>query len=383
MEYRELGATGLKVSEIGFGAEWMDKPDAEVRAFVQTCQDAGINIMDVWMSDPEMRRKLGDAMAALGSRDRWIIQGHVGATWQDGQYVRTRDVEQCRPAFEELLRLLQTDHVELGMIHYVDSVAEFADIMAGGPYLDYVRQLHQAGTIQHIGLSTHNPDVALMALDHPEIEMVMFSVNPAFDMMPPSENIDDLFGDFSAANDDGVDPKRAQFYRMAEDRGVGITVMKPYAGGRLLDAEKSPFGVAMSPAQCIEYCLTRPAVASVIAGYSQLDQIGAAVAYETASAQERDYAAVLANAPMHAYFGNCIYCGHCQPCTVGINIAEVNKLADLALMQDEVPQSVREHYLSLDATASDCIACGTCEPNCPFGVHIVQRMEETAKLFGE
>ena len=383
MEYRELGSTGLKVSEIGFGAEWMDKPDAEVVTFVDKCQKSGINIMDVWMSDPEMRRKLGSAMAALGSRDSWIIQGHIGSTWQGGQYVRTRDIEKCRAAFEDLLELLQTDYVELGMIHYVDGISEFADIMAGGPYLDYVHELHEAGTIQHIGLSTHNPDVALKALDYPEIEVVMFSINPAFDMMPPTENLDDLFGDFSGANDDGIDPKRAQFYRMAEDRSVGVTVMKPYAGGRLLDAEKSPFGVAMTPTQCIEYCLTRPAVASVLAGYSELAHIDEALAYESASAKEKDYASVLANAPTHAYYGNCIYCGHCQPCTVGINIAEVNKLADLALMQDEVPASVREHYLALDATASDCIACGACEPNCPFGVHIVARMAETAELFGE
>ena len=99
MRYRELGNTDLKVSEIGFGAEWMDKPDADVRAFVDKCQKSGINIMDVWMSDPEMRRKLGDAMHVLGSRDQWIIQGHVGSTWQDGQYVRTRDMYKCRPAF--------------------------------------------------------------------------------------------------------------------------------------------------------------------------------------------------------------------------------------------------------------------------------------------
>lgn len=42
---------------------------------------------------------------------------------------------------------------------------------------------------------------------------------------------------------------------------------------------------------------------------------------------------------------------------------------------------IREHYLALDKNASDCIGCGSCEPNCPFGVKIVERMEETAELF--
>ena len=74
-----------------------------------------------------------------------------GSTWQDGQYVRTRDMEKVRPAFEDLLARLETDHVELGMIHYVDDVDEFRGIMEG-PFIEYVRQLHAAGTIGHVGL---------------------------------------------------------------------------------------------------------------------------------------------------------------------------------------------------------------------------------------
>lgn len=381
MEYGTLGKTGLRVSEIGFGAEWMDKPADEVRAFVQTCEERGINIMDVWMSDPAMREKLGQAMADLGSRDKWIIQGHIGSTWQDGQYVRTRDVKACRAAFEDLLRLLQTDHVELGMIHYVDGTDEFADIMAGGTYIDYVRELRASGAIRHIGISTHNPEVALAAANTPEIEMIMFSVNPAFDMLPASDDINVLFGDYAEVNAEGIDPARAEVYAACERNNVGLTVMKPYAGGRLLDAEKSPFGAALTAVQCIHYCLTRPAAASVLAGYSELAHIDDAVAYEAATDAEKDYASVLAGAPKHAYFGHCIYCGHCAPCAVGIDIATVNKFADLARMQDEVPASVRAHYEALNATAADCIGCELCEPNCPFGVRIAERMRETEALF--
>ena len=67
---------------------------------------------------------------------------------------------------------------------------------------------------------------------------------------------------------------------------------------------------------------------------------------------------------------------------VGINIAQVNKFADLAAMQDEVPASVREHYRALELTASDCIGCQDCESRCPFGVPIAQKMTQTAELFG-
>ena len=379
MRYRRLGRTGLQVSEIGFGAEWMGKPQEEVDAFVRACEETGINLMDVWMADPAMRSKLGHAMAERGTRDQWIIQGHIGSTWQDGQYVRTRDMEKVRPAFEDLLARLETDHVELGMIHYVDDVDEFRGIMEG-PFIEYVRQLHAAGTIEHVGLSTHNPDVAALAASCGEVEMIMFSVNPAFDTLPASNDIEVLFGDYD--NDyEGMNPARAELYALCEREDVGLTVMKGFAGGRLFDAARSPFGVALTPVQCIHYALTRPAVASILAGFSELSHIADAVRYETATDDEKDYASVLACAPRHAYFGQCTYCGHCAPCAVGIDIATVNKFYDLAVMQDEVPASVREHYRALSVRADACVACRACETRCPFGVSIAERMGQAATLF--
>lgn len=379
MRYRRLGKTGLMVSEIGFGAEWMGKPQEEVDAFVRACEETGINLMDVWMADPAMRSKLGHAMAERGTRDQWIIQGHIGSTWQDGQYVRTRDMEKVRPAFEDLLARLETDHVELGMIHYVDDVDEFRGIMEG-PFIEYVRQLHAAGTIGHVGLSTHNPDVAALAASCGEVEMVMFSVNPAFDTLPASNDIEVLFGDYD--NDyEGMNPARAELYALCEREDVGLTVMKGFAGGRLFDAARSPFGVALTPVQCIHYALTRPAVASILAGFSELSHVADAVRYETATDDEKDYASVLASAPRHAYFGQCTYCGHCAPCAVGIDIATVNKFYDLAVMQDEVPASVREHYRALSVRADTCVACRACETRCPFGVSIAERMGQAATLF--
>ncbi|MEC4185275.1 aldo/keto reductase [Adlercreutzia sp. R21] len=380
MEYRELGRTGLKASVIGFGAEWIGKMEqAEVNAMAARGAAAGVNIVDCWMSDPAVRSALGEALEP--TRAQWIIQGHVGSTWQDGQYVRTRDLSQARPAFEDLLARLRTDHVEIGMIHYVDSCDEFRSIMAGD-FIGYMRELVQAGKVGHIGLSTHNPEVALLAVDEPEIEVIMFSLNPAFDMMPASENLDDLFGDYENVSGDGIEPARARLYARAEAASTAITVMKGYAGGRLLSAEASPFGVALTPVQCIHYALTRPAVASIMVGVETVEQLDEALGYESATAIERDYASVLAGAPKHAYMGQCTYCGHCAPCTVGINIALANKFADLAAMADEVPVSVAAHYEAMPVTAGACIACGDCEPRCPFGVPIIERMEAAEQLFG-
>ena len=84
----------------------------------------------------------------------------------------------------------------------------------------------------------------------------------------------------------------------------------------------------------------------------------------------------------HAYSGQCTYCGHCAPCPAGIDIAMVNKLYDLAAMQEEVPATVKAHYEGLSANAKDCIACKGCETRCPFDVPVVERMEKAKELFG-
>ena len=350
----------------------------EPSALIRYAHSQGINIIDCWMPDPKSRDIIGKAIADC--RDEWYVQGHIGSTWQDGQYVRTRDMAYVKPAFEDLLNRIGGGYIDLGMIHYIDSEEDWEQSM-NTEFIDYVRDLHEKGVIRHIGLSTHNPRIAKLAAESGFIEMILFSINPAFDMKPASENLDTMFGEYDAALS-GIDPERAALYRLCEERDVGITVMKGFFGGRLFDEATSPFGVAFTPAQLIHYALTRPAVASILCGYDTPEQVDQAVAYETASADERDYASVIASAPLHAYMGQCTYCGHCKPCPMDIDIAMVNKFYDLAVQQPEVPESVRQHYESLTVTASQCIGCQSCESRCPFGVPIAQRMEQAAALFG-
>ncbi len=199
--------------------------------------------------------------------------------------------------------------------------------------------------------------------------------------MHATEDLNEYFADSYDESLGGIAPERAELYRLCEQNNVGITVMKGYAGGRLFSPQASPFGVALTPLQCIHYALTRPAVASILVGCDTPEHVAAAVAYETAGEEEKDYASVLAGAPRHAYSGQCTYCGHCAPCPAGIDIAMVNKLYDLAAMQPEVPPTVRAHYEGLAANAADCIGCGGCEERCPFGVKVTERMEKADALF--
>ena len=379
MRYRKLGNTGLEVSEIGFGGEWLERHEFEESVeLIRYAQEKGINIIDCWMSDPKSRDIIGKALE--GNREKWFVQGHIGSTHQNGQYVRTRDMQFVKPAFEDLLQRLGTDYIDLGMIHYVDAQEDW-DLCMNSPYIEYVKELKAAGTIRHIGLSTHNPRIAKTAIESGIVEMILFSINPAFDMHPATEVLDEMFENY--ANEmSGIDEERAALYRLCEEKGVGITVMKPYFGGRLFDPARSPFGSVFTPVQCIHYALTRPGVSSVLCGYDTKEQIDAAVAYETATADEKDYASVLASAPLHAYSGQCTYCGHCKPCPMDIDIAMVNKFYDLATAQPAVPESVKAHYMALERKASDCIGCQSCEARCPFGVSVAERMRKTAELFG-
>ncbi len=382
MKKRLLGKTGLSVSEIGFGGEWLERhPEAESIELMRYAGQQGINIIDCWMPDPKSRDIIGKAM--LGNREKWYVQGHLGSTWQGGQYVRTRDMKYVKPAFEDLLTRLRTDYIDIGMIHYVDTEEDWKNLQ-GSAYMDYVKELKEKGVIRHIGMSSHNPKIAKLAVQSGLVEMILFSVNPAFDMLPAGEPLDDLLseGYQYAKGLSGIDADRAELYRLCEEKNVGITVMKGFAGGRLFDEKRSPFGVSLTPAQCIHYALTRPGAVSILCGFDTKEQVAQAVHYEEASEAERDYASVLANAPFHSYRGECAYCGHCRPCAARLDIAMINKYYDLAVMQPDVPASVRSHYMLLEHKASECTACRACEARCPFGVPVAERMKKTAELFG-
>ena len=381
MKYRDLGDTGIKVSEIAFGAEFLvERPYEDTEDLIKACEANGINFVDCWMSEPDVRSHLGKAIK--GHRENWIIQGHIGSTWQNNQYVRTREMDKVIPAFEDFMERFQIDTLDFGMIHYVDQLDDYNEIM-NGPFIEYVRKLKEDGTIEHIGLSTHNPDIGLLAAQNPEIELLMFSINPAYDMFGSMGDIEEYRKeDAYDGQMFGLNPQRAELYETCANNGTALTVMKGFAGGNLLDSETSPFGVALTPVQCIHYCLEQKGVSSIFVGVKTVDELLESLKYCDASDAEKDYHEILKNAPKHSFEGQCTYCGHCQPCSSGIDIAMVNKLFDLAKNHDEVPASVQEHYSNLKFNATECIACGDCEPRCPFNVHIVDVMLDAQDLFG-
>lgn len=380
MRYRTLGRTGIQVGEIGVGCEgFLEKTPEEVSRWLDVCEAAGASCIDLYAPNPEFRSNLG--MALRERREKFVLQAHLCSVWKDGQYKRTRDINQVREGFEDQLRRLETDHVEIGMVHYVDSLADWEAVKTG-PVMDYARELKAAGTVGCIGLSSHNPQVALAAVNSGLIDVLMFSVNPCYDLQPASEDVEELWAPRNyAAPLLNMDPERQELYETCQRLGVGITVMKAFGGGDLLSGELSPAGKALTAFQCLQYALDRPGVGCVMSGARSLEDLKRSLAFEEAPEEERDYAAALAALPKISWKGHCMYCGHCAPCPQGISVADVTKFLNLSLAQGSVPETVREHYAALPHGAGECSRCGACETRCPFAVPVMENMRRAAALF--
>ena len=329
MIYRELGGTGIAVSEVGFGGEHLEgKESAIVERTVHAALDAGINLFDVFMSEPNVRTNIGRGLA--GRRDRAVVQGHFRAVWKDGQYGRTLDLAETKFFFQDLLDRLGTDYIDIGMIHMVDNKADF-DAIFNGEIYRYVLEQKRKGVIRAIGLSSHISSIALEAVNRGLIDVLMFSLNPAYDLLH-QEAIEEL--------------------------------------------------IQMPVPQCIHYALTRPAVSSIVVGVQTPEEVAAAVRYESLPERERDYSHIFAAEPRFNPKGHCMYCNHCLPCVAHIDIAQVNRYLDLAEAEGTVPPTVRAHYDSLAHKAAECVSCGACEKRCPFDVPVMARMKQAKAQFG-
>lgn len=124
------------------------------------------------------------------------------------------------------LAQLRTDYIDYGMIHCLDEEKDWRAYRDGG-VLDYLLDLKKQGAVRHIGLSSHTPALANQVLDAGLVELLMFSINPGYDYH---------HGEFA----NGTAGERMALYRRCEAEGIGITVMKPFSGGQLLDTKTSP-----------------------------------------------------------------------------------------------------------------------------------------------
>jgi predicted aldo/keto reductase-like oxidoreductase len=157
--------------------------------------------------------------------------------------------------------------------------------------------------------------------------------------------------------------------------------MKTFGAGKLISKDHTPFDKPLTVYQCIHYALSRPSVSSALLGCKTADEMLDTLKYLDVDEDERDFTEILSSV-RNDFKGNCVNCKHCQPCPAEIDVAAVNRYLDIARLDtDNIPLSVRSHYLSLLHGADECTGCGHCEARCPFGVPVMRNMAEAANYF--
>ena len=179
MEYRKLPKGGEQISILGLGNSSMGTSgEKEVEAAVTMAVDNGINYFDMAAADAVRFAPFGRAVE--GCRDKVYFQVHFGAEYRTGTYGWTLNLEKIKRSVDWQLEMLKTDYIDFGFIHCIDEAADLEKVISGGT-LDYMKELKADGVIRHIGLSSHTPEIVEKVLDMGLIDMLMFSINPAYD----------------------------------------------------------------------------------------------------------------------------------------------------------------------------------------------------------
>ena len=362
MEYRKLPHGEEEISIIGLGTSVVgEKGEKNIIDTVSYAIDGGINYIDLAGGHANIFAGIGKAIE--GRRSKVMFQLHFGADYTSGEYAWNLTLDGVKKSVAWQLDNLKTDYIDFGFMHCLDEEADLQIYEERG-ILEYLLDLKKQGVVRHLGLSTHAPAIANQVLDRKLIDMLMFSLNPMYDYEQ---------GEFAF----GQSKERYQLYTRCEKEGVGISVMKPFNAGLLLDARKSPFKIALTPAQCIQYALDRPGVLTVLQGPADLVELKNNLAFLNTTPEERDYSVIGTCTPA-ATQGICVYCKHCHPCPVGLDIGLINKYYDLALLGDTL---AAQHYQTLAKKADLCISCGHCNSRCPFKVDQMARMSEINSYF--
>ena len=363
MEYRTL-RSGQKISTIGIGVGnygYENVPLSEIEKIFHTAFDKGVNFFDTCMSVSYPATAI--AKVIKSNRQNLIMQNHLCVDYSTGAYKHLLTLPEIKDAFAAELGKYGTDYSDIGTIHFIDEESDLERLIDTG-VIDYAFELKKAGIIRNVAFSSHTTSVALKTLEKHDFDAMFFGINAGYDYEPYENGL-------------RISQERVKLYELCHKRGTAITVMKVYNNGQLLDQRFSPFGRAMTHAQCIQYALDRPAVVSCLAGAITAEEMAKTLTFYDTTAEERDYSFIQRLKKEDIPQG-CTYCGHCMPCPQGIEIPSVNRYYDLAKAGDPL---AFVHYENLTVHADACAGCGNCAGECPFHVDMPNRMKEIAKFF--
>lgn len=327
-----LGKTGLMVSRIGFGGIPIQRlSEEEAVAVVRRCLDLGVTFLDTANGYTTSEERMGRAI-------RGRRQGVILAT-------KTGDRERAREHLELSLQRLGVDYIDLYQFHGVNDFAAYERILAPGGAMETFQEALEAGTIGHIGITSHSPDVAREALRSGQVETLMFPFNfvtrePAEELMP-----------------------------LAIVDNVGFIAMKPFAGGMLDRADLA-----------IKYLLRFPSIVP-IPGIETIDEIEEIVTLveQGEGLSEVEWQEI---EHLRRELGDrfCRLCLYCEPCPEEIPIPIVMTLE--SFWKRVPPERFFADWLAeVMEKARACTQCGECEEKCPYGLPIREMIEEHVALY--
>ncbi len=337
MEKIRLGRTDMMVTRLGFGGipiQRLDEDDAV--AVVKKCLDLGINFFDTANGYTTSEERIGKAVK--GRRQDVFIATKTGA----------RNPEDIQEHLDLSLKRLGTDYIDLYQFHQVGDTAALKKVLDPESGLMKVfEDAKKEGKIRHIGVTSHQIDVAKELVKSDRFETVMFPFNfitsePANELLP-----------------------------LCRQHDVGFIAMKPMAGSML-----------ENPTIAFKYLMQFPDVL-VIPGVEKLEEIEENVRIFLGSPKmtpaERQKMQALKDELGMRF---CRRCDYCRPCPQEIPISMIMTFPSI-VKRMPLERALKGMFEDAMSKAATCTECGECETKCPYNLPIREMVSENLKLYEE
>ena len=362
MQYRPLGKTGLEVSALAMGCMRLPEQDPERAAqVVDAAIAAGVNYFETTRGYINGRCQYLTAGGLKGRSRGLIVSGKAGINAET-------TADSYRKEMDLQMQILGVDYLEFFQVGWF-SLDRLEMLTKKGGALEALDQARAEGIIRHIGFTGH---------DKPEnyIQLIETGI---FDSLTIPYNM--------------LNRAYAPAIQRAGELGVGVIAMCPVAGGMLASPAPQlqqliPGGAKTTAAAALQFVLANPAVSCACSGMNTLPMLAENVetvnAFQGAGAA--DHARMDAILDEFATVGErfCTACGYCMDCPEGVDIPGNFRLYNMARVYG-LTAWARAQYAAMDAgkRADACKRCGTCEPQCPNTLPIMDQLAEVAGALGK
>jgi predicted aldo/keto reductase-like oxidoreductase len=329
VQTHKLGNTGLEVSRLGLGGiPFQYISQMETNQIIQTAHERGMNLFYTSRMYRDSENKIG--LAVKSFRDGVVL----------GTSTHKRKKIDGRKDIEQSLRNFGTDYIDVYSLHNVLTLGVLREIMSPGGAYQALEEMRNAGYIRHVGISAHQPETVLEALEMAAFDVVEFPLN---------------FIDREAA---------AGLLADIQSRGIGFVSIKPMV-----------FGYAATASVALRYVFSA-APDSTIVGTYNLDELNENLAVEEAGGEVTgdEIMEAIAASERGCYKVFCRRCENCVVCPQGIDIKQVLRLYEYFDRYHSWDWA-RDAYAALNPSLEACDNCGACERECPYHIPIKRQLE--------